>query len=265
MKASILTAQQFEDSELFEPRAALEKAGVEVDIATPEKGHQFRGKHGKTVIADLTLREVDPDAYELLVLPGGKAPAELHRDEHALCIAKAFFERDKPVAAICHGPEILVSARLLDGRRATCHKSVAQALEDSGARYEDAPVVVDGKLITSREPGDLPEFIREMLRLIGKASALSGSSCPGRQACCALAGRFGGTVLHFLRLAPHARSAYARPARHGTLGPGNRSAPDGIHRHPRQVAAVRRGVDRSGPLRQRPGRNHQRRARTSGN
>jgi protease I len=167
MKALIITAEQFEDSELFEPKAALEKAGVQVQIATPEKGHQFHGKHGKAVIADLTLRDVNPDEYDLLVLPGGKAPATLRRDEHAIRIAKTFFKADKPVAAICHGPQILVSARLLEGRRATCYSSVAQELKDNGALYEDATVVVDGKLVTSRNPGDLPAFIRETLRQLG--------------------------------------------------------------------------------------------------
>lgn len=169
MKALIITAEEFEDSELFEPKAALEKAGVEVEVATPEKGHQFRGKHGKALIADLTLRDVNPDEYDLLLLPGGKAPAALRRNEHAIRIAKTFFKHNKPVAAICHGPQILVSARLLEGRRATCYKSVAQELKDNGALYEDARVVVDGNLVTSRDPGDLPDFIRETLRLLGRA------------------------------------------------------------------------------------------------
>jgi protease I len=164
MKALIITAEQFEDSELFVPKEALEQAGFEVDIATPEKGHQFHGKHGGTVLADLTLREVDPDAYDLLLLPGGKAPASLRNDAQAQHVAKAFFKADKPVAAICHGPQILVSARLLEGRRATCYESVAQELKDSDARYEDAEVVVDGKLVTARHPGDLPAFVREMLK-----------------------------------------------------------------------------------------------------
>jgi protease I len=116
--------------------------------------------------ADLPLREVKPDDYDLLVLPGGKAPAELRRDEHALHIAREFFKHNKPVAAICHGPQILVSARLLERRRATCYKSVAQELKDNGALYEDSSVVVDGNLVTSRDPSDLPEFIREMLRMV---------------------------------------------------------------------------------------------------
>ncbi len=169
MKALIITAEQFEDSELFAPKEALEKAGFQVDIATPEKGHQFHGKHGGKVLGDLTLAEADPDAYDLLLLPGGKAPASLRHDEHAQHIVKAFFKADKPVAAICHGPQILVSARVLEGRRATCYRSVANELRENGARYEDAEVVVDGKLVTSREPGDLPAFVREMLKAAGAA------------------------------------------------------------------------------------------------
>lgn len=168
MKALIVTAEQFEDSELFGPKAALEAAGVEVHVATPEKGHQFHGKHGRTVLADLTLREVDPAVYDLLVLPGGKAPAELRRNSDALRIAKTFFKSGKPVAAICHGPQILLSARVLEGRRATCYPGVAQELIDNGVLYEDTEVVVDGKLVTARKPADLPAFTREMLRSVGK-------------------------------------------------------------------------------------------------
>jgi protease I len=169
MKALIITAERFEDSELFVPKEALERAGFQVDIATPEKGHQFHGKHGSTVLGDLTLRDADPDAYDLLLLPGGKAPASLRHDEHAQRVVKAFFKANKPVAAICHGPQILVSARVLEGRRATCYQSVADELKENGARYEDAEVVVDGKLVTSRHPGDLPAFVREMLKAAGAA------------------------------------------------------------------------------------------------
>lgn len=165
MKALIITDEQFEDSELFVPKESLEKAGFQVEVATPDKGHQFHGKHGGTLIANLTLRDVDADNYNLLVIPGGKAPDSLRRDQHALRISRDFFKADKPVAAICHGPQVLVSARLLEGRRATCYKSVAQELKDNGALYEDSNVVVDGKLVTSREPGDLPDFVREMLKV----------------------------------------------------------------------------------------------------
>lgn len=165
MKALIITDEQFEDSELFVPKESLEKAGFQVEVATPDKGHQYHGKHGGTLIANLTLRDVDAGNYNLLVIPGGKAPDSLRRDQHALRISRDFFKADKPVAAICHGPQVLVSARLLEGRRATCYKSVAQELKDNGALYEDSNVVVDGKLVTSREPGDLPDFVREMLKV----------------------------------------------------------------------------------------------------
>lgn len=168
MKALIMTAEQFEDSELFEPKAALEAAGIRVEVAAPEQGRQFHGKHGRAVVADLSLRDVDPDEYQLLVLPGGKAPAELRLDDNAIRIVRTFFKNNRPVAAICHGPQVLVSARVLEGRRATCYRSVAQELKDSGVFYEDAEVVVDGKLVTSRTPSDLPSFIREMLRLVGE-------------------------------------------------------------------------------------------------
>ena len=112
------------------------------------------------------MREIAPKDYDLLLIPGGKAPETLRRDEHALKIARAFFKADKPVAAICHGPQVLVSARLLEGRRATCYPAVAQELKDAGALYEDSPVVVDGKLITSRNPGDLPVFVSEVMRQV---------------------------------------------------------------------------------------------------
>ena len=166
MKALIVTADQFEDSEVLAPKAALEAAGIPVDVAAPQADRPLHGKHGQTVLADLTLRAVRPEAYALLLLPGGKAPAQLRRDADALRIARDFFEQNKPVAAICHGPQILVSAQVLAQRRVTCYRTVAAELAGCGALYEDAPVVVDGNLVTSRQPADLPVFIREMLRLL---------------------------------------------------------------------------------------------------
>lgn len=168
-KVLIVTDEQFEDSELFDPKRALEARGVKVDIATPEKGHRFRGKHGKAVIADLTLREVDADDYALLLIPGGKAPEKLRHDDHALDVARAFMKANKPVAAICHGPAVLVNARVVEGRRMTSHPDVARDLRDYGALWEDKPVVVDGNLTTSRNPGDLPAFIAAILNALGLA------------------------------------------------------------------------------------------------
>ncbi|MEJ5211642.1 MAG: type 1 glutamine amidotransferase domain-containing protein [Burkholderiales bacterium] len=169
MQALIITTDGFEDSELFDPKEALEQAGVTVHVATPQKGRQFHGKHGRSVIADLTLREVKPEDYDLVVIPGGKAPDALRHDDEAQRIVKRFFKEGKPVAAICHGPVVLINARVVDGRRMTGHPAIQRELAENGAQVVDAPVVVDGNLVTSRVPGDLPEFIRATLALIGRA------------------------------------------------------------------------------------------------
>ena len=163
MKALIISADNFEDSELLVPYYRLKESGVEVTVASLTRGN-ITGKHGYEVAVDKTLVEVNPDDYTLLVLPGGKAPAVVRKESKALEIARSFFARSKPVAAICHGPQILTSAGLLQGRRATCYRSVADELKEAGALYEDREVVVDANLVTSREPADLPAFMRETMK-----------------------------------------------------------------------------------------------------
>lgn len=166
MKALIISADDFEDSELLVPYYRLKEAGIEVTVASLSRG-VIKGKHGYEVAVDKTLDEVKADDYAILVLPGGAAPAVVRKEAKALEIARAFFALGKPVAAICHGPQILVSAGLMQGRRATCYESVADELKGAGAFYEDREVVVDGKLVTSRKPADLPAFMREMMKLTG--------------------------------------------------------------------------------------------------
>ena len=166
MKALIISADNFEDSELLVPYYRLKEAGLEVTVASMKR-ETIKGKHGYEVIVDTSLEKVDSDDYDILILPGGKAPAEVRKEEKALAIAKSFFAQNKPVAAICHGPQILVSADLLQARRATCYKSVADELKAAGALYEDLEVVVDGNLITSRQPADLPAFMREIMKQLG--------------------------------------------------------------------------------------------------
>jgi protease I len=163
MKALILSADHFEDSELLVPYYRLKEEGVEVVVASLSRGI-ITGKHGYEVAVDKTLDEVNPDDYAILLLPGGAAPAVVREEPMALEIARNFFAGNKPVAAICHGPQILISAGLLKGRRATCYKAVADELKEAGALYEDREVVVDANLITSRQPADLPAFMREMMK-----------------------------------------------------------------------------------------------------
>lgn len=163
MKALILSADHFEDSELLVPYYRLKEAGVEVVVASLSRG-AITGKHGYEVTVDKTLGEANPDDYAILVLPGGAAPTVVRQEPMALEIARNFFAGNKPVAAICHGPQILISAGLLQGRRATCYKSVADELKEAGALYEDRELVVDANLITSRQPADLPAFMREIIK-----------------------------------------------------------------------------------------------------
>lgn len=166
MKALLLSADNFEDSELLVPYYRLQEAGVEVIVASLRRG-VIKGKHGYEMAVNKTFDEVIPEEYAILILPGGAAPAQVRKEPQALAIAQSFFARSKPVAAICHGPQILISAGLLQGRRATCYKSVADELKKAGALYEDQQVVVDGKLVTSRQPDDLPAFMRETIKQLG--------------------------------------------------------------------------------------------------
>lgn len=167
MKALIISADNFEDTELLVPLYRLKEEGVTVDIASIKKG-KIKGKHGYEVEANKSLKEIKPDEYDILILPGGKAPEAVRKEKDALDIAQHFFEKNKPVAAICHGPQILISANILKGRHATCYRTVADELRASGAIYEDREVVVDGNLITSRQPSDLPAFMKEIMKALRK-------------------------------------------------------------------------------------------------
>ena len=169
MKALIISADNFEDSELLYPYYRLKEEEVGVDIASIKKG-VIKGKNGYEVTANKDLGEVIPGDYELLILPGGKAPEKIRKEREAIEIARHFFGNNKPVSAICHGPQILITAGLLRGRHATCYKSVAQEMKDAGAMYEDKEVVVDEHLITSRQPSDLPAFMRETMKILKEVS-----------------------------------------------------------------------------------------------
>jgi len=167
MKVLIISADNFEDTELLVPYYRMLEEGHAVDIASMKKG-KITGKKGYEVEANRALKDVEPGDYDLLILPGGKAPEAVRKEQKALEIVRAFFDKSKPVAAICHGPQTLISAGLMKGRHATCYRSVAPELKEAGAAYEDKEVIVDGNLITSRQPSDLPAFMREIMNKIKK-------------------------------------------------------------------------------------------------
>jgi protease I len=171
-KAIILTADKFEDMELFFPYFRLLEEGFEVDIAAPKKGG-IKGEHGYGLEIERTFDDVNPKDYDLLIIPGGSpggAPATVRKSKKAQDIARSFFSAEKPVASICHGPWTLASAGVIKGRRLTSywHDGVPEDIKGAGGIYEDKDVVVDGNLVTSRYPGDLPVFMNEMLKMFKK-------------------------------------------------------------------------------------------------
>ncbi len=169
-RAIILTADKFEDLEVIYPYYRLLEEGVKVDIAAPRKEHIY-GEHEYSIEPTKTIDEVVPEDYDLLLLPGGLAqgaPTTVRRHPGAQKTAREFMVKDRPVASICHGPYTLISAGVVKGRRMTSFwgDGVPQELIGAGAQYIDSEVVVDRNLITSRYPGDLPYFMREVMKVV---------------------------------------------------------------------------------------------------
>lgn len=161
-RVAILATHGYEQSELVEPRKRLLDAGFQVDVVSPESG-SIRGwkdkDWGDTVPVDVVLADAQPGDYAALVLPGGVInPDTLRGEEKALDFIRAFDTAGKPLAAICHGPWLLVEAGAAKGRRLTSYASIRTDVENAGATWEDAEVVTDGHVITSRKPDDIPAF-----------------------------------------------------------------------------------------------------------
>ena len=164
-KVAFLLTRGVEQVELTSPRAALDGAGATTVIVSPAEGtlQAMEGdwEHADTFDVDVPVAQASADDYDMLVLPGGTLNADaLRLDEDAVALVKAFFAAGKPVAAICHAPWILAQADLARGRKLTSYISIRTDLVNAGAEWEDSEVVVDGNLITSRNPGDLDAFNR---------------------------------------------------------------------------------------------------------
>lgn len=171
-KAVILTADKFEDMEVFVPVFRLMEEGWKVDIAAPKK-QEIHGENGYSLMPDKTIGEVNPDNYDLLIIPGGSpdgAPAKVRKIKKAQDITKSFFAKNKPVGSICHGPWTLADADVVAGRHLTSywHDGVPEDVKKAGGKWVDKEVMVDGNLVTSRYPMDLPFFCRELIKLIKK-------------------------------------------------------------------------------------------------
>lgn len=167
----ILATDGFEQSELIEPRKALEAAGIETVLASPKRG-EIKGWHdhdwGESVPVDALLGEVEAADFDALLLPGGQMnPDALRLEGEVLCLIEEFDDADKPIAAICHGPSLLVEADIVEGRAVTGWPSIQTDLENAGAQVFNEEVMVDGNLITSRTPDDIPAFSRALIDALG--------------------------------------------------------------------------------------------------
>lgn len=165
-KVLILAADMYEDLELWYPKIRLREAGFRAVVAAKEK-KTYHGKKGYPVDADLTLEEVNPADYEALIVPGGYAPDIMRRYDKLLSIVSTFHKAGKPVAAICHAAWVLISAGIVRGKKMTCFFAIKDDLMNAGAEYLDREVVVDGNIITSRTPEDLPAFCKAILSALG--------------------------------------------------------------------------------------------------
>lgn len=163
----ILATHGFEQSELIDPKAALEKAGHETVVASPEAG-TIKGWHGKdwgeSVTVDATIDSVKESDFDALLLPGGQMnPDILRMNDAAIDLVEDFAEAGKPIAAICHGPWLLIEADVVEGRTVTSWPSVRTDLANAGANVVDQEVAIDGNLITSRKPEDIPAFSQALI------------------------------------------------------------------------------------------------------
>ena len=171
-KVAILVTDGFEQSELEQPRAALEKAGAKAEVVSPKSG-SVRGwdedDFGKDITVDVQLKEAAPESYDALLLPGGVMnPDKLRMVPEAVQFVSHFFATGKPVAAICHGPQLLIEADVVRGRRMTSYPSLKTDLRNAGADWVDQAVVTDQGLVTSRRPSDIPQFNEKMIEEFGE-------------------------------------------------------------------------------------------------
>ena len=173
LKVAVLATDGFEQSELEKPVEALKGEGAQVEVVSPKQG-EIKGwdktDWGRPVRVDAPLQSADAGAYDALVLPGGVMnPDKLRLEPKAIAFVRTFADADKPIAAICHGPWTLINAEAVAGKTMTSWPSLETDLENAGAEWVDREVVVDGRLVTSRNPDDLPAFCEKMIETFAEA------------------------------------------------------------------------------------------------
>ena len=165
MRALILVANGFEDLSLFLPWYRLREEGVDVTLASPLM-HALTGLHGYIVEPDCPIHSVNPDDYDLLVIPDGSAPERLRLREEAVDVVRTFAQDGRSMATMGHGPQVLISAGTLDGKTVTCSPGIRDDVRMAGAVYRDDSTILDGNLLTARSPDELPEYCLRLIAMV---------------------------------------------------------------------------------------------------
>src|SRR6184192_420138 len=180
-RIACLLGPGFEDSEFRIPYDALKNAGYQVDIISPKAGMELKGYKGKeTIKSEKGIDEVRPEDYQALLIPGGHSPDQLRKDKKIVEFVKRFDALKRPLAAVCHGPQLLLSARLVKGRTLTAWTTIQGDLQQAGANVKDEQVVLDQNWITSRKPEDLPAFSEALIQALRRMERSAGANAEVR-------------------------------------------------------------------------------------
>lgn len=163
-----LVHHEFEDLELWYPILRLREEGAIVHLAGEKANEKYIGKYGVPATSDFAYRDINSEDYDALLVPGGWAPDKIRRFPEVLSLVQRMDESKKPIGQICHAGWVLISAKILDGKRVTSTPGIRDDMENAGAVWLDEPVVVDGHLVSSRRPPDLPDYLREFIRAAEK-------------------------------------------------------------------------------------------------
>ena len=169
-KVAILIDHLFQDLEVTEPKKELEKNGYSVDVIGFQSGEEYIGKNGAKVKSNKSINDVSSKDYDGVVIPGGWAPDKMRMNEKMVRLVQEINRAQKPIASICHGGWMLAEADIIKGKKVTSYKAIKTDLKNAGASWLNEEVVIDGNLITSRTPDDIPAFNRELIKALSKVT-----------------------------------------------------------------------------------------------
>lgn len=163
-----IVSDDFEDLELWYPVMRLREEGATVHLVAEKPEEEYIGKYGVPVVSDLTFQDIDPNEYDAILVPGGWSPDKLRRYEVVLNMVREMDKQEKPIGQICHAGWVLISADILKGRKVTSTPGIKDDMMNAGATWVHEPVVVDGHIISSRRPPDLPDYMREFIKVLAE-------------------------------------------------------------------------------------------------